>query len=77
MGTIRNKPGAAFETDSDRNEDEGREALLDDSYDAWYREFGHRAEERLELANVPDGNAFDAADEDDSPELVIDCDDQS
>ncbi len=53
--------GEEMEVDSDVNEDPGRELQLDDSYEVWYRNIGYWVEQKDEITQVPQTNAFEAA----------------
>ncbi len=50
-----------WETDSDGNEDGGREKLLDDSYETWYRAMEQQIKQAEEMTRVPQTNVFEAA----------------
>lgn len=50
-----------WETDSDVNEDGGREKLLDDSFETWYAQMEQQAKQSEDLTRVPQTNVFDAA----------------
>ncbi|CAM3629932.1 hypothetical protein COLU111180_00090 [Cohnella lubricantis] len=52
-----------LEFDSDRNEDPGREAQLDQSYDEWYRAMKKQIREAEEMTKVPWSENVYAADE--------------
>lgn len=58
----------AKEVDSDVNEDDNREALLDDSVEAYLSSIEDGVRRKHELTNVPGNSVFDAAaDMDDTP----------
>lgn len=52
------------ETDSDRNEDPGREALLDSSFNEWINQsIDFQTSQQETLVQVPHDNVFDTAED--------------
>lgn len=54
-------PAQEMEVDSDVNQDPGREAQLDDSFETWYRNIGYWVQQKEEMTQVPEDNVFEAA----------------